>query len=543
MTDTLRLFQTQPTRKGGDTVIRSSASTPSPDERPAAPPAAGSREAAPATAAEDPTPPVFSQDRALPAFGQDRALSAFGQDRALRIAVLGTGYLGATHAVCMAELGFTVIGYDVDAAKVERLSVGEVPIFEPGLEELLRKNLESGRLSFTTDVSQIARWADVHFVCVGTPQRAGDGGADLRYVDAAVDGLIAAGLAPGALIVGKSTVPAGTAAGLAARISAAAPDVELAWNPEFLREGFAVDDTLRPDRLVFGVTPGGAAEARLRAVYAATIEAGTPVVVTDYATAELVKVAANAFLATKISFINAMAEICDVAGADVLELATSIGYDARIGNRFLRPGIGFGGGCLPKDIRAFQARADELGAGASLAFLAEVDAVNLRARERAVALTRAALGGSVAGRRLGVLGAAFKPNSDDIRDSPALDIAAALAAEGAEVTVYDPAAIPNARLRYPTLAYAASAREAVSAADATLVLTEWAEFRTLDPAALLVHVAGPVIIDGRHALDERRWRDAGWTYHSLGRPGPTSAADLLPEAADLSKGHGTRKGR
>ncbi|WP_045877534.1 UDP-glucose/GDP-mannose dehydrogenase family protein [Pseudofrankia sp. DC12] len=442
-----------------------------------------------------------------------------------RIAVLGTGYLGATHAVCMAELGFTVVGYDVDATKVERLAAGEVPIFEPGLEELLRKNLESGRLSFTTDIDGIAGWADVHFVCVGTPQRAGDGGADLRYVDAAVDQLIAAGLAPGALIVGKSTVPAGTAAGLAARISTAAPDVELAWNPEFLREGFAVEDTLRPDRLVFGVRPGGAAEVRLRAVYAATIEAGTPVVVTDYATAELVKVAANAFLATKISFINAMAEICDVAGADVLELATAIGYDARIGNRFLRPGIGFGGGCLPKDIRAFQARATELGAGSSLAFLAEIDAVNLRARQRAVTLTRAALGGTVAGRRLGVLGAAFKPNSDDIRDSPALDIAAALAAEGARVSVYDPAAVPNARLRYPSLEYAASVREAVTAADAVLVLTEWAEFRSLDPAALLPHVAGAVVVDGRHALDEQRWRDAGWEYHSLGRPSqPASPA-------------------
>jgi UDPglucose 6-dehydrogenase len=456
-------------------------------------------------------------------------------ERGPRIAVLGTGYLGATHAVCMAELGFTVIGYDVDATKVDRLEAGEVPIFEPGLEELLRKNLESGRLSFTTDIAAIAGWADVHFVCVGTPQRAGDGGADLRYVDAAVDQLIAAGLAPGALIVGKSTVPAGTAAGLAARVSAAAPDVELAWNPEFLREGFAVNDTLRPDRLVFGVAPGGAAEARLRTVYAATIEAGTPVVVTDYATAELVKVAANAFLATKISFINAMAEICDVAGADVLELATSIGYDARIGNRFLRPGIGFGGGCLPKDIRAFQARATELGAGSSLAFLAEIDAVNLRARERAVTLTRSALSGTVAGRRLGVLGAAFKPNSDDIRDSPALDIAAALAAEGAQVTVYDPAAIPNARLRYPTLAYAASVREAVTAADAVLVLTEWAEFRTLDPAALRAYAAGSVVVDGRHALDERRWRAAGWTYHSLGRPsGPrdeTGEGDLADDEA------------
>ncbi|WP_007519628.1 MULTISPECIES: UDP-glucose dehydrogenase family protein [Pseudofrankia] len=467
----------------------------------------------------------------------ERATAPPGAESGPRVAVLGTGYLGATHAVCMAELGFTVIGYDVDAAKVARLSIGEVPFFEPGLEELLRKNLESGRLSFTAGIGDVASWADVHFICVGTPQRASDGGADLTYVDAAVDALIDVGLAPGALVVGKSTVPAGTAATLAARIHAAAPDVELAWNPEFLREGFAVNDTLRPDRLVFGVAPGGAAEARLRTVYAQTIEAGTPVVVTDYATAELVKVAANAFLATKISFINAMAEICDVAGADVLELATSIGYDARIGSRFLRPGIGFGGGCLPKDIRAFQTRATELGATDSLAFLAEVDAVNLRARERAVTLTRSALGGAVDGRRLGVLGAAFKPNSDDIRDSPALDIAAALAVEGALVTVYDPAAVPNARLRYPSLDYASSVREAVTGADAVLVLTEWGEFRELDPAALLSYVAGAVVVDGRHALDAGRWRAAGWAYHSLGRPSDARVPAPTDERS-AGQGHG-----
>jgi UDPglucose 6-dehydrogenase len=418
----------------------------------------------------------------------------------------------------MAELGFWVIGVDTDADKIGRLSAGEVPFFEPGLEELLRKNLEAGRLSFTTAAAEVAGAADVHFICVGTPQRGSDGAADMRYVDAAVGSLIEAGLSPGALVVGKSTVPAGTAARLAGWLAAAAPGVELAWNPEFLREGFAVDDTLRPDRLVFGVAAGGRAEETLRSVYAATIDAGTPVVVADYATAELVKVAANAFLATKISFINAMAEICDATGADVTRLAAALSYDARIGRRFLRPGIGFGGGCLPKDIRAFQARADELGAADALAFLGEIDAVNLRARSRTVTLTTRALGGDVAGRTIAVLGAAFKPNSDDIRDSPALEVAAALAAAGARVTVYDPAAMPHAKVRYPQLGYATSVLHAVHGADAVLLLTEWHEFRELDPTTLRRQVAGTVIVDGRHALDPDEWRQAGWAYHSLGRP-------------------------
>lgn len=436
----------------------------------------------------------------------------------LRVSVIGTGYLGATHAVCMAELGFDVIGVDVDAAKTKRLAAGEVPFFEPGLEELLRKNLESGRLTFSTSFTEAAGWADVHFVCVGTPQRPDSGAADLRYVDAAVDSLISAGMRPGALVVGKSTVPTGTAVRLAARLAEGAPGIELAWNPEFLREGFAVDDTLRPDRLVFGVTPGGRAEEVLRAVYAATIGTGTPVITTDYATAEIVKVAANSFLATKISFINAMAEICEAAGGDVTELSTALSHDTRIGGRFLQSGIGFGGGCLPKDIRAFQVRAGELGVGTALGFLAEIDAVNSRARARAVSLTAEVLGGPVAGRKVGVLGAAFKPNSDDIRDSPALAVATTLHRAGGDVSVYDPAAIPNARAEYPKLRYTDSVPEAVAGAEVVLLLTEWNEFRELDPAALLPHVANPAVIDGRHALDPVAWRRAGWTYRALGRP-------------------------
>ncbi|WP_045876766.1 UDP-glucose/GDP-mannose dehydrogenase family protein [Pseudofrankia sp. DC12] len=437
-----------------------------------------------------------------------------------RISVIGTGYLGATHAVCMSELGFSVVGVDVDQAKADSLAGGTVPFFEPGLEELLRKNLDSGRLSFTTSFAEAAD-ADVHFLCVGTPQRPDSQAADLRYLDAAVDGLLAAGPKAGSLVVGKSTVPAGTAAALAGRLAAQAPMVRLGWNPEFLREGFAVEDTLRPDRLVLGVPAGAGghrAEETLRAVYATAITAGTPVVVTDFATAELVKAAANAFLATKISFINAMAEICEVTGGDVQTLSTALGYDARIGRRFLGSGVGFGGGCLPKDIRAFRARAEELGAGRAVGFLAEVDAINLRRRTRVAELATELLGGDVAGRRVAVLGAAFKPNSDDIRDSPALDVAELLREAGAVVTVTDPAAIPNARRRHPELRYADNAASAAADADIVLHLTEWADFREIDPAALRAHVRTPVVIDGRNTLDIARWRAAGWTYHALGRP-------------------------
>ncbi len=435
-----------------------------------------------------------------------------------RISVIGTGYLGATHAVCMAELGFDVTGVDIDAGRIRRLSAGEVPFYEPGLEALLRKNLEAGRLTFTGSLAEAVERADVHFVCVGTPQQPDSGAADLRHVEAAVSGLITAGLGPGDLVVGKSTVPAGTATRLAAKLAASVPGAELAWNPEFLREGFAVDDTLRPDRLVFGVAPEGTAERRLRAVYAQMIGDGVPVVVTDHTTAELVKVAANAFLATKISFINAMAEVCEATGGDVVELASALAHDARIGRRFLQAGIGFGGGCLPKDIRAFQARADELGVGRALTFLGEVDAVNIRARARAVALAREALGGSPANRTVGVLGAAFKPNSDDIRDSPALEVAEALRRAGAHVSVYDPAAAENARACHPNLCFADSVVGAVAGAEVVLVLTEWHEFRELDPAVLRPHVARPIVIDGRGALDPQRWRAAGWTYRALGRP-------------------------
>ena len=437
----------------------------------------------------------------------------------LRLTVLGTGYLGATHAASMAELGFEVLAMDVDEAKVKLLADGHTPFYEPDLEPLLQKHLASGQLRFTTSYEEVAAFGDVHFLCVGTPQRKGEYAADMRYVDGVVDGL-APYLDRPCLVVGKSTVPVGTAARVQDRLSALAPagaEAELAWNPEFLREGFAVADTLRPDRLVVGVT-SERAEATLREVYAAAIAAGTPFIATDFATAELVKVSANAFLATKISFINAMAELCEATGADVTVLADALGHDERIGRKFLNAGLGFGGGCLPKDIRAFMARAGELGVDQALSFLREVDAINMRRRGHVVDRARAMCGGSYLGTRVGVLGAAFKPDSDDVRDSPALNVAGQIQLQGAQVTVYDPRAVENARRLFPTLGYADSAVEACEGADLVLHLTEWREFREMDPAVLEGVVAQKRIIDARNALDPVRWRAAGWTYGSLGRP-------------------------
>ncbi len=431
----------------------------------------------------------------------------------MKLTVIGTGYLGATHAAAMAELGHDVLGLDVDELKVKRLSAGEVPFFEPGLPELLKRHVDSGKLRFTTSYDEVREFGDVHFVCVGTPQKKGEYAADISYVDAAVTEL-AKGLKRGAVVVGKSTVPAGTAARLAAQVEAAGG--ELVWNPEFLREGLAVHDTVRPDRIVMGTT-SERGEAVLREVYADILATGTPVVITDYATAELVKVAANSFLATKISFINAMAEVCEATGADVMLLAKALSYDERIGGRFLHAGLGFGGGCLPKDIRAFLARSGELGVDQALTFLKEVDAINLRRRSRMVDLAREVCGGSLAGMRVAVLGAAFKPNSDDIRDSPALDVALAIQKAGAAVRVYDPQAMDNARRDFPTLAYSGSAFEAARDADVVLHLTEWAEFLAIDPNDLKAVVSQPRILDGRNALDREAWRAAGWTYRALGR--------------------------
>jgi len=441
----------------------------------------------------------------------------------VRISVIGCGYLGAVHAAAMASLGHEVVGIDVDERKVEALRAGRAPFFEPGLPELLLEAGAGGGLTFGTDIAEVAG-ARVHFVCVGTPQMAGEFRADLSYVDASVTSLVPY-LRPGDVVVGKSTVPVGTAERLAAQL--APTGATLVWNPEFLREGFAVEDTLHPDRFVYGLptdaegvaTPAGeAAKALLDEVYATPLSDGTPLVVTDYATAQLVKVAANSFLATKISFINAMAELCETAGGDVTQLADAIGYDARIGRKFLNAGLGFGGGCLPKDIRAFMARAGELGVDQALTFLREIDSINGRRRERMVELAREVCGGSFVGKRIAVLGASFKPNSDDVRDSPALSVADMLEKAGASVVVTDPQGIENARALRPNLEYEADVLEAVRDADVVLLGTEWTQYRELDPAQLAGAVRGLHVLDGRNVLDPVRWREAGWTYRALGRP-------------------------
>ena len=433
---------------------------------------------------------------------------------ALKLSVIGTGYLGATHAACMASLGFEVIGFDTESSKIDLLSKGKVPFYEPDLEELLAEQIKAKRLTFTNKVENLSD-ADVHFICVGTPQVKNGNAADLTYVNSALES-IAKHVKPGGLVVGKSTVPVGTATKLRKRLLELNPKADLAWNPEFLREGFAVEDTLRPNRLVIGVVTDSA-ENILKEVYAVNLKENTPWVRADLPTAELVKVAANSFLATKISFINAMAEVCEASGGDVTVLAKAIGYDPRIGSRFLQAGIGFGGGCLPKDIRAFMARAEELGASQAVEFLKEIDAINLRARQRIIELVRKDLSDDLVGKKVAVLGAAFKPDSDDVRDSPALDISAQIQAAGAHVTVHDPKAISNAQKRFPGLTFAEDINSTLKDAEIVLHLTEWKIYREIDPAQIKKLVKSAIMIDGRNALDRDLWRAAGWKFRALGR--------------------------
>jgi UDPglucose 6-dehydrogenase len=451
----------------------------------------------------------------------------------LRITVLGTGYLGATHAACLAELGFEVLGLDTNEAQVGALAAGRLPFHEPELQQLLESGLRSGRLRFSTSYADAAAFGDVHFVCVGTPQRPDSDAADLSHLMACVDAL-APLLDRPCLVVGKSTVPVGTSETVADRLARVAPAgaaAEVAWNPEFLREGHAVADTLRPDRIVVGVR-SARAEAVLREVYAGPVAAGVPFLVTDLTTAELVKTSANAFLATKVSFINAIAEVCEAVGADVVPLAEALALDERIGGRFLVPGLGFGGGCLPKDIRAFAAATRDLGVGSVSALLSEVDAINLRRRARMVDLALEMAGGSLEGRAVGVLGCSFKPGSDDIRDSPALDVAGTVHGLGARVTVYDPAAMDRARQVHPELEYADSMLAAAADAEVLLLLTEWREFVEADPEVVGKVVARRNIADGRSVLDADRWRSAGWRCRALGRPDAQSSADSISLSAE-----------
>ncbi|MCQ9676348.1 UDP-glucose/GDP-mannose dehydrogenase family protein [Corynebacterium sp. BF-R-2] len=443
----------------------------------------------------------------------------------MRMTVIGTGYLGATHAACMAELGHEVLGVDVDEKKIEALKNGRVPFYEPGLPEVLERNIESGRLDFSTSYDDAAEFANLHFLGVGTPQAHGSYAADLTYVKSVITELVPR-LKGEHVIFGKSTVPVGTAAELQQMANDLAPEgtsVEIAWNPEFLREGYAVKDTITPDRIVLGVRAGESrAEELAREVYAQPLVQNTPFIVTDLQTAELVKVSANAFLATKISFINAVSEICEIAGADVVKLADAIGHDERIGRKFLGAGLGFGGGCLPKDIRAFMARAGELGADQALTFLREVDAINMRRRDRVVDLAKNAFDGSLLGHRVTVLGCAFKPNSDDVRDSPALSVAGSLSLAGAAVTVFDPEGMENAKKVFPTLNYAPTADASLKDSELVILATEWQEFRDLDPEAAGELVARRHIIDGRNVLNVDAWRAAGWTVDALGRVLPAS---------------------
>lgn len=445
----------------------------------------------------------------------------------------------------MAEAGHEVLGVDIAPARVAQLQAGRVPFYEPGLAELVARGVDSGRLRFSCDYQQAAEFAQLHFIAVGTPERADTPAADTSAVEAVVDKL--APLLRGEhVLVGKSTVPVGTAARLQERASSISPaTVDVVWNPEFLREGHAVADTLHPDRIVVGTgsvesTPNGVgspngvglapALQKLREVYRAPLERGTPFLVMPWASAELVKSAANAFLATKISFINAIAEVCEAVGGDVAAVAEALGYDERIGHQYLGAGLGFGGGCLPKDLRAFRARADELGAGDALAFLGEVELINARRRQRVVQLASELVAQSsqvaepaglarpgLSGAVITVLGAAFKPNSDDVRDSPALAVAGELALRGARVRVCDPQAVENARRVYPGLEYPASLADGVAGADLVILATEWPEYRELDPVWAAELVAEPVVLDARNALDLARWRSAGWQVHGLGR--------------------------
>jgi UDPglucose 6-dehydrogenase len=437
----------------------------------------------------------------------------------MRIAMIGTGYVGLVSGACFSEFGVSVTCVDKDADKIARLQRCEVPIYEPGLDQLVAVNKAAGRLAFTTDLRAALDGADAVFIAVGTPSRRGDGHADLTYVFAAADE-IAEALAerPGnqTVVVTKSTVPVGTggqlAAILAKRLPAGAFDV--ASNPEFLREGSAIQDFMRPDRVVIG-TDSEHARTVLRALYRPLYLLETPVVFTTIETAELIKYAANAFLATKITFINQVADLCEAVGADVQDVARGIGLDGRIGRKFLHAGPGFGGSCFPKDCAALVRTAEE--AGRRMTMVEDVLEIN-DSRKRGMAdRIIAACGGTVAGKTLAVLGLTFKPNTDDMRDSPSLSILSPLIEAGATIRAFDPEGMAEAKKLLPGLDYCGDAYQAIEGADALVLVTEWNEFRALDLARVKDLLRRPIVIDLRNIYQPDEMMSAGFTYHSIGR--------------------------
>jgi UDPglucose 6-dehydrogenase len=438
----------------------------------------------------------------------------------MRIAMVGAGYVGLVSGACFAEFGVDVCIVDTDAAKVAALREGRIPIYEPGLDKLVVDNARDGRLRFTTELAEAVRGAEAVFLAVGTPSRRGDGHADLSYVFAAAEQVAQAAEAP-LVLVTKSTVPVGTGARIKALVSQARPGLEIAVasNPEFLREGSAISDFMRPDRVVIGTEAGAVGERALsvlKRLYRPLYLFETPIVATAIETAELIKYAANAFLATKITFINEIADLCEKVGADVHDVARGIGLDGRIGRKFLHPGPGYGGSCFPKDTLALARTAQDYGAPVRL--VETTIAVNEARKAQMAERIIAACGGSLAGKTIAVLGLAFKPETDDMRDSPALVVVPKLVEAGATVRAFDPAAMANAQPLLPqAVHYTGGVAEAAEGADALVLLTEWNEFRALAPARLKAMMRGELLLDLRNVYDPEAMRAAGFRYSSIGR--------------------------
>jgi len=434
----------------------------------------------------------------------------------MRIVMVGTGYVGLVTGACFSEFGVDVVCVDKDEAKIARLKAGGIPIFEPGLDKLVESNVKAGRLSFTTDLKAAVPGADAVFIAVGTPSRRGDGHADLSYVYAAAEE-IGRALTGYAVVVTKSTVPVGTGREVARRIKAVRPDAQfdVASNPEFLREGAAIGDFMRPDRVVIGAESERAREV-MRQLYRPLYLIETPIVFTALETSELIKYAANTFLAAKITFINEIADLCEKVGADVHDVAKGIGLDGRIGKKFLHPGPGYGGSCFPKDTLALVKTAQDY--GAPLRIIETVVDINDKRKKRMADKVVAACGGSVAGKTVAVLGLTFKPNTDDMRDSPSLDILPALQAAGARVVAYDPEGMVEAKHMLPGVELAPDAYAAMTGADCLVIVTEWNQFRSLQLDRVKKLLKSPVVVDLRNVYSPADMKAAGFVYHSVGRP-------------------------